>query len=277
MPHFTARQLADLLRGQLELADLPPLDGPSSVVGEIRTDVDRLRDGDVFWAVDGMKNSGRDRVEEAFARGASGVVASNYDGPPWAGRWTIHVDDAGAAFFQSAIAASSMGLHWGENQEQSPSHDVRTCDAEPVFCRKLDDSGVAVLDWSESASVDRWRDALKELRAFNTSGRRWVAVGDLCGPRWDTGAMHRQVGADAVAIGDATGVLGCGQFATEIAGGACNAGANAENAVACGSIPIAIATVHAKTRRGDVLLVAGSRHLNMRLLIDAMSRKKAAA
>ena len=273
---LTARKLASFVHGRLELAGMPPLDGSLSVVGRIRTDVGRIVEGEVFWAVDGMTNSGRERIEEAFARGAAGVVASGYRGEPWAGRWAVHVEDAGQAFFRAAASASALGVELGEAESEEKVVRTARRKCHPL-CREVRTDWVTVLDWSQDATVDRWSSALEELRGFPTHHRRWVALGDLCGPRWDTGAMHRKLGLDTVSMGAADGVVACGQFARDVALGARDAGLSISQAVACRTVTEAIVGAERLLTPGDILLVAGSRHLNMMLLVAAIEKRRAAA
>lgn len=93
MCHYTIGQFATALEGRLALGAMPPLAGEATPVGRIVSDTRSLERGDVFWALVGPHFNGADFAEEAFARGAAGVVVADRDVTPWAGRWTLRVND----------------------------------------------------------------------------------------------------------------------------------------------------------------------------------------
>ncbi len=65
-------------------------------MGPISTDTRSLREGEVFWALEGPRFNGRDFTRVAFERGARGVVVSGRVEVA-RGRWAIQVDDTYAA------------------------------------------------------------------------------------------------------------------------------------------------------------------------------------
>ncbi|MBX7166392.1 MAG: UDP-N-acetylmuramoyl-tripeptide--D-alanyl-D-alanine ligase [Pirellulales bacterium] len=56
-----------------------------------------VQPGDVFWALRGAQHEGSRFAQEAFARGAAGVVADREGVAPPTGHWTLQVPDALAA------------------------------------------------------------------------------------------------------------------------------------------------------------------------------------
>lgn len=273
-PFVTVGQLATLLDGRLEFADLPPLEGGRKFLGRICTDIDQVADGDVFWAIDGMKNSGCHWVEEAFARGAAGVVVSGYHGVPWPGRWIVHLTDAGEAFLSSRFQAIAFLLKLAPGENLPRAEDRRT--ARTTLCRIVPAGKITLLDWSGNATPDLWPTALEELRGLDQKGRSWIVCGDLCSPQWDHGIMHERIGADAVYIGNANGLVACGQFARNMALGARHAGLPPSRVVACRHLREATNAVQRWMVPGDRVLVAGSRHLNMVPLVENLERNQAA-
>ncbi|MBN1851119.1 MAG: hypothetical protein JW829_00285 [Pirellulales bacterium] len=257
----TVGELAKALNGRLELGSLPPLEGTLTVVGRICTDIDRVGDGDVYWAVDGMRNSSCQFVEEAYARGAAGIVAAGYRGVPWSGRWAVHVADGGAALLSAAFHTKTRGLKIAGIQE--PSQTNATKSMPTALCRKVPIGPCMLLDWSRNATADLWSRALEELRGLDMHGRRWIVCGDLCSLQWDHGAMHRRIGTDAVRLGNASGLVACGQFAHLVILGAQGAGLSPARTIACRHIRQAIDFLRYHLAAGDSLLVAGSRHLNI--------------
>ncbi len=97
-------ELAFETGGQLVVDAMPPLAGDDSPVGRIVTDSRQVRPGDVFWALAGPRYDGNHFLEEAFARGAAGVVTHRETLAPWAGGWALRVEDTRWALWQLAAA-----------------------------------------------------------------------------------------------------------------------------------------------------------------------------
>jgi len=98
-------ELVHEIGGRLSLGSMPPLAGEASPVGRIVTDSRQVECGDVFWGLVGPNHDGTDYVDEAFSRGASGVVVQSRAVEPWAGRWSLQVEDTQHALWQLAAAA----------------------------------------------------------------------------------------------------------------------------------------------------------------------------
>lgn len=97
MNEYCIRDLAEIIGGRIRLGTMPPIGGSLEPLGEVATDIGHVRPGTVFW---GLRRSEMDSVpcvEEAFCRGAQGVVVSGREIEPWAGRFCIQVDDAAEA------------------------------------------------------------------------------------------------------------------------------------------------------------------------------------
>jgi UDP-N-acetylmuramoyl-tripeptide--D-alanyl-D-alanine ligase len=93
MPEFSTGKLSKAIDGQLCFGSLPPLGGHYEPAGRIVTDVERVQEEDVFWALPGRQQF----AEQAFIRGASGVIVCGRHVEPWAGKYSIQVDDSYAA------------------------------------------------------------------------------------------------------------------------------------------------------------------------------------
>lgn len=98
------RDLARITRGELRLGAMPPLGGDLDPVGRIVIDSRQVVPGDVFWGLIGRFHDGSNFAEEAFARGASGVVVAGRHIEPWAGKFSLQVEDANWALWQLARA-----------------------------------------------------------------------------------------------------------------------------------------------------------------------------
>lgn len=100
MSGLSLRELHAAIGGQLALATLPPLGGCSVPLGRIVTALDQITPGDVYWDVENRRASRDWNAEEAFFRGAQGVICSGPRPEPWAGRFTLEVADPAAALEQ---------------------------------------------------------------------------------------------------------------------------------------------------------------------------------
>ena len=94
--------LHQVIGGRLRLGEMPPRDGEFTTIGPIATDSRTTHTGDVFWGLAGQTHDGSHFAEEALARGACGVVTSGRWVAPWAGRWSLEVEDSAAALCRLA-------------------------------------------------------------------------------------------------------------------------------------------------------------------------------
>jgi UDP-N-acetylmuramoyl-tripeptide--D-alanyl-D-alanine ligase len=91
---LTLAQLRDVTGGQLQLASMPPRHGETTHVGPVVTDSRRVQADMVFWGLPGSQFDGSCFAEDALVRGASGVIVAGRDVTPWAGRWSLRVNDS---------------------------------------------------------------------------------------------------------------------------------------------------------------------------------------
>ena len=91
---LTLAELREITGGRLRLAAMPPRHGETTHVGPIVTDSRRVQTETVFWGLQGPRFDGSCFAEDALMRGAAGVVVAGRDVEPWAGRWSLRVDDA---------------------------------------------------------------------------------------------------------------------------------------------------------------------------------------
>ncbi len=87
-------ELARMSGGRLRLGSMPPLGGESEPVRRIVTAMNEVTEGDVYWALRSREDATAACIEEAFSRGALGVVVAGRRVEPWAGRFVLEVKDA---------------------------------------------------------------------------------------------------------------------------------------------------------------------------------------
>ncbi len=99
--HWCVSELQQAVGGQLRWPSMPPCDHEQSLVRRITVDSRQVERGDVFWALPGCRQHGADFAQEAFMRGAKGVV-SDRTVEPWPGCFSLTVPDANIALWQFA-------------------------------------------------------------------------------------------------------------------------------------------------------------------------------
>jgi UDP-N-acetylmuramoyl-tripeptide--D-alanyl-D-alanine ligase len=102
MRNLCIRELAQVTGGQLSVGTMPPLGGDLEPINRIRTDSRLIEPGDVFWGLKGRTHQGSRFAEEAFARGALGAIVSDRNLEPWAGKFSLVVEDSRWALWQLA-------------------------------------------------------------------------------------------------------------------------------------------------------------------------------
>ena len=97
MLDFCIAELAELVDGKIQFGAMPPLAGNLERIGQIVFDPMQVRSRNVYWALRVGTYDGSMLVEDAFTRGAIGVVLQGRRIEPWAGNFCISVPDGVAA------------------------------------------------------------------------------------------------------------------------------------------------------------------------------------
>ncbi len=96
------RDLVKIVDGQLSLGTMPPLGGEFEPIGRIVLDCEDVEPGDVFWGLPGSPDTNGQFAEAAFMRSAAGAVVANRHLEPWAGKFSIRVQDSSEALWRLA-------------------------------------------------------------------------------------------------------------------------------------------------------------------------------
>lgn len=96
------RDLVQIVGGRLRLGSPPPLGGPLEPIGRIVADSRQVVENDVFWGLVGPNHDGSRFAEDAFLRGALGAVVSGRRLEPWAGKFSLEVQDTHHALWRLA-------------------------------------------------------------------------------------------------------------------------------------------------------------------------------
>lgn len=91
-------ELSEIIEGSVSLGTMPPLAGLFEPIGRIVVDVREIRNRDVLWTFESRSKQAYYQVEDAYARGAMGVVVGGRRIEPWAGKFCVNVSDLIGAF-----------------------------------------------------------------------------------------------------------------------------------------------------------------------------------
>lgn len=93
MLNLSIGQFSEMIDGPVRLGTMPPLAGLHEPIGRITFDVQSVQPCCVFWALRTVACDAAIHVDEAFIRGARGVVVQGRRTEPWAGSFCITVSD----------------------------------------------------------------------------------------------------------------------------------------------------------------------------------------
>lgn len=91
-------ELSEILEGSVSLGAMPPLAGLFEPIGRVVIDVREVRNRDVLWTFESRSKRAYYQAEDAYARGAMGVVVVGRKIEPWAGKFSVNVADSIGAF-----------------------------------------------------------------------------------------------------------------------------------------------------------------------------------
>jgi len=177
----------------------------------------------------------------------------------------------------NALAAAAVGLILSVSPEQIAAGLEQATVSHWRMELLTSPSGVIVLNDAYNASPQSMTAALETLADHTSSGRRIAVLGDMreLGPLAED--AHREVGRRAVECGVAR-LITVGTLGREIAAGAAAAGMPEEWIFTCGSNAEASLRLRGESRPGDVVLVKGSRALQMEEIVrDLVHAEEGAA
>ncbi|MHB8899176.1 MAG: UDP-N-acetylmuramoyl-tripeptide--D-alanyl-D-alanine ligase [Thermoguttaceae bacterium] len=140
----------------------------------------------------------------------------------------------------------------------------------PMRCEVMQIRGATIINDTYNASPTSMLAALDLLRDFDTRGRRIAVLGDMLELGEEAVAMHRQLGDQAVTRCGADLLIACGQYAPYVVAGARAAGIPASRSLLCRQPEETLAHLGQAILPGDVVLVKGSRSLEMERIVQAM-------
>ena len=134
--------------------------------------------------------------------------------------------------------------------------------------------GVQIINDCYNANPASMKAALQLLGEWTPARERIAVLGDMLELGRETDRMHRDVGRFAAGL-KLTRLIVCGQLGKEIAEGARQAGMSESAIVEAADAASASDFVRKSVRRGDVVLVKGSRGMRMEQIVQGLTGMKA--
>jgi UDP-N-acetylmuramoyl-tripeptide--D-alanyl-D-alanine ligase len=241
------------------LAELP-LDGHAVLVDDpwIRRVAERCR-APITWV--GRHGDCDITADEVIS--ADGKLRFRVDGCAFA------VPVWGRHHLGAALAAVGVGRLLGINLKEM-AEALAAFDPLPMRCEVIEVRGATIINDAYNASPTSMLAALELLRDFDAPGRRVVVSGDMAELGDESAREHFRLGDAIVSRCGADLVIACGEFARDVIEGARAAGMSPARSIPCRTTSEALPFLGQAILPGDVVLVKGSRGMNMQHVVDAL-------
>jgi UDP-N-acetylmuramoyl-tripeptide--D-alanyl-D-alanine ligase len=188
-------------------------------------------------------------------------------GPP--GRAAVRMGIAGAHLVEDALCAAAAAWATGLLRDLRPIAAALEgfAGVPGRAAERVSSSGVRVIDDTYNANPHSVAAALRTLAALRGAGRAFAVLGDM----WELGdeaeALHAACGAQAARAG-VDALIGLGPLSAHLLRGAREAGLS--ETYAAQDPADAAARVRERARAGDVVLIKGSRGMQMERVVHAL-------
>jgi len=174
----------------------------------------------------------------------------------------------GRHHLNAALAAVAVGRLLGLDLAEM-SEALAEFSPVPMRCEVSEVRGATVINDAYNANPASMHAALELLRDFDTSGRRIIVCGDMAELGDEATRHHFRLGGEVVNVGGADLLVACGRFARTVVDGARAAGMPRSRTIPCETPTEALPYLGQAILPGDVVLVKGSRSMNMERVIEA--------
>ncbi len=245
-----------------ELVEALPADG-TAVLNADDERVRRMRDRTAARVLTyGFADDADIRAERVESAGFAGM---RFDLRSAADRRPVSIPGLGRLAVHNALAAAAVGRAVGLDPSAIVA-GLAVGGSAPHRGVVVRAGGVTIVDDAYNASPGSMLAALELLRGL--PGRRVAVLGEMLEMGDASEAGHLLVGEAAAGLVDLLVVVGPG--AAPIAEGASTAGLGPSRIVAVDSVDAAEATLLARLRAGDSVLVKASRGIGLDVLVDAL-------
>lgn len=200
--------------------------------------------------------------------GGECVVADRIGG----GTHAFHLPLPGAHNRHNALLAVAAAREFGVAWEVIASAFERYV-APPMRWECLDVGGMTIINDAYNANPVSMQAALRTFRELETTGRKWLALGDMLELGAGEVGEHRNIGR-ALADGPWSGLVTVGGLGARIAEGALDAGMPAARVYSCTTTAEAAEYLKENMAKGDALLIKASRGKRLEEIIPGLSDMK---
>jgi len=240
------------------LASLPP-DGQAVLVDDpwIRRIASRCRTP-IVWVGRGADCD----VSAEEVAGVGGRLAFRVDGCPF------EIPVWGRHHLNGALSAIAIGRMLGLDLPEMAA-SLSEFSPVPMRCEVVQMRGATVINDAYNANPASMRAALELVRDFDAPGRRIVVCGDMAELGDESSCCHFRLGGEVVTVCGADLLIACGRFARNVVDGARSAGMPNTRTIPCNTPEDALPFLGQAILPGDVVLVKGSRSMNMERVVEA--------
>jgi len=255
---FGSRRGAAEAKAEL-LAELP-VDGHAVLVDDpwVRRVAERCEAPITWVGRHGGCDITADEVNSRDGRLRFQVAGCEFSVPVW-----------GRHHLSAALAAVGVGRLLGMDMKEM-AKALSAFDPLPMRCEVIEVRGATVINDAYNANPASMDAALELLRDFDTPGRRVVVCGDMAELGDAAIREHFRLGDRIVSRCGADMVVACGEFARNVVEGARAAGMPPARSIPCRTAAEALPFLGQAILPGDVVLVKGSRAMNMEHVVDAL-------
>lgn len=129
--------------------------------------------------------------------------------------------------------------------------------------------GIYIINDTYNANPASMVAAIDTLKNLKEGKQKFAVLGDMLELGENTAAAHRDLGIYIAGTG-IDGLIAVGEFAGYVAEGAIDAGMDENNALACNDCVQALDSIKQWIKKGDILLVKGSRGMKMERIVEGL-------
>lgn len=210
---------------------------------------------------DTIRNEDREKANEAILPLLPAAIsdAPRFSVPMW-----------GRHHLTAALSAVAVGRMMGFDLDEIAAA-LEKFQPVPAGCEVFEVRGATIVNDTAGADPASMYAALVLLRDFDAPGRRVVVCGDMEDVGEQTVSSHWQIGRETVRLGGVELLIACGQFARYVTAGARSAGLLRNRTIPCDRVEEALPYLGQAILPGDVVLVKGSRMMDMQRVVEAMT------
>ena len=183
----------------------------------------------------------------------------------WNGKIKVRIPVLGRKNVYNALAAIAAGERLGLDPKNIPGR-LENFRALPMRMERLEANGVTLINDAYNANPRSMEAALAELANLDGSKRKVFVLGDMCELGESSAAHHRRLGRLAAESG-ADILVAVGKESKETVKGAIEAGFERKRLRHYDSSEEAERGIEELVRKGDVVLVKGSRAMGLEVVV----------